>query len=122
MNLFRKVCPTASAVAIASALSFGLPAITHAEINQTMEPLQAVTFALDGYTAVVYYVQHNDGSLEIVTTTGPDIDVMGVTTQQHTTLAPGQSSTLSFDRGDDTHPLKTIEFTATLDTILVVQY
>lgn len=90
-----------------------------AEIDsQMLQPMQAHTIALDGYTAVVYYTVLANGDYQIVTSTGPNPGVEGEMTQNSVTVAAGEWLIYSLQTAPGSAPVD-IRFAA-MDQALIV--
>ncbi|MBX2880517.1 MAG: hypothetical protein KTR32_11320 [Granulosicoccus sp.] len=122
MNRSAKKCATFIMPLIASAMLVSASLRAESDSSVSLAPLQAHTIEMRDFTAVVYYVELDDGLFDIVTTIGPNGDTDSPTTQQRTSLSIGQSYKLSLDQGDGTALAVAIEFKATEDNKLAVLY
>ncbi|MBX2885709.1 MAG: hypothetical protein KTR32_37480 [Granulosicoccus sp.] len=113
---------TLIAAGIALVMGPTISGIASSDETVQLQPLQAHTIDLDDRTAVIYYVVNHDGSFEIVTTVGPDVETDGIISQSHTTILPGQSFSWSLDTGVPGTAVNALEISAAFDKLIVAQH
>jgi hypothetical protein len=99
---------------LSSAIAYGEMA---AESNQApLNEMQAHTIDLSGHTAVVYFVELDEGSYQVVTTVGPDLGTDGEISQHRVVLSDNESWSLDVLGGDSK---KTINYEMTVSGLTV---
>ncbi len=106
-------------LAIASAFVFTNAASAENNLFNLLKPLQGHIINMENFTAAVYYTVLSNGKYEVITTIGPNENVVGATTQHVVTMDIGQSYSFSFDQGSTQYAKTTINFKSTVNELRV---
>jgi hypothetical protein len=108
-----------------SALMLSATALTANTMSTTnvdqIKPLEAHITHLEDYTAVVYYTVLPNGDYEVITTTAPNENVAGLSTQHRMTISIDQSYTLVLDQGPASSGVSATTITAMPDVLRIAR-
>ncbi|MBX2881032.1 MAG: hypothetical protein KTR32_13905 [Granulosicoccus sp.] len=91
-------------VLFTSAIALGEMAANRTQVP--LKELEAHTFELSGQTAVVYFVELDEGNYQVVTTVGPNVGTVGKISQHKVSLSDNESWSLDVRSGESTQTIK----------------